>query len=65
MRCEFQLLRSVMTKALVILALILFASPLFADGSQSASCDGLVNLHLPETVISSATTSSGGNVCTA
>jgi feruloyl esterase len=40
--------------AVAIMALfVLYAVPMFAEGSQ-ASCDRLVNLHLTETVISSA-----------
>jgi feruloyl esterase len=41
---------------IAILALLLLATPLFAE----ASCKDLVNLHLPNTVITSATTVSTG-----
>jgi len=60
MRSEFHLRRSVLTKTLVTLALMLFAVPVFANGNQTASCDSLTNLRLPETVISSATTVQAG-----
>lgn len=43
------------------LALLLLAMPLFAEANQPQSCSTLVELHLPQTIVTSATTVSSGS----